>query len=325
MAASLRHHRARGGRGVSLVVIDTGEVLDAAGHLDALADRIRTEHARGTRALADALEAKLVIGRCLQEARDAIPSDQAFGAWFRAQEFGFTMQWAGVLRSAARNEPEVRAAVETQVSTGDSPNFRKVVKQVAAAAIGATVEPEPKASAKPVGLGHSEPATDEPQAEPTVFPTIVIDPPWRYDNKTTRGAAEDHYPTMDMDELRAMVLPSADQAHLYLWVTNPFLREGFELLDAWGFTYKTTLTWTKPQMGMGNYFRSATEHVLFAIKGGMGTDANNIMTWFSADRQRHSQKPELFYDIVEASSPGPFLEMFARRRRFGWSVWGNEA
>jgi N6-adenosine-specific RNA methylase IME4 len=77
-------------------------------------------------------------------------------------------------------------------------------------------------------------------------------------------------------------------------------------------------------MGMGNYFRSATEHVIFGIKGSMPTNANDVMTWFQADRTKHSQKPECFYDLVEKCSPGPHFEMFARRRRFGWHSWGIE-
>jgi len=157
------------------------------------------------------------------------------------------------------------------------------------------------------------------------YPTIVIDPPWRYDNRATRGAAEDHYLTMTIAELAELEIPSADDAHLYLWVTNGFLREGFALLDEWGFTYKTTLTWCKPQIGMGNWFRNSTEHVLFAVKGKQPTLRNDVPTWFVADRTRHSAKPESFYDLVESCSPGPFFEMFARRRRFGWEHWGDEA
>lgn len=176
-------------------------------------------------------------------------------------------------------------------------------------------------------IAADKPPNDTPPDDdaPTTFTTLVIDPPWQYDNRATRGAAEDHYPTMSMDELSALELPAADNAHLYLWVTNGFLREGFALLDAWGFTYKACLTWCKPQIGMGNYFRNATEHVYFAVRGSLPTEANNISTWFVADRTRHSAKPEQFYDIVEKSSPGPYMEMFARRRRLGWHVWGNEA
>lgn len=177
--------------------------------------------------------------------------------------------------------------------------------------------------------GHDEqaprPPVDNLDVVPELFSAIVIDPPWRYDNVATRGAAEDHYGTMTQAELLALELPAAANSHLYLWVTNSFIRDGFELMERWGFTYKTCLTWCKPQIGMGNYFRSTTEHVLFGIRGSWPTLTNNTPTHFIADRRRHSQKPELFYDIVEASSPGPYLEMFARRRRFGWHVWGNEA
>lgn len=179
-------------------------------------------------------------------------------------------------------------------------------------------------------------AADKPEApqpetsttEPTAadgYTTIVIDPPWRYDNTITRGAAEDHYPTMTLTELAELHIPAAANAHMYLWVTNSFIRAGFDLLEAWGFMYKTTLTWCKPQIGMGNYFRNNTEHVLFAVRGTLRTQQNNIGTWFKADRRRHSAKPESFYDLVESTSPGPWLEMFARRRRFGWHTWGNEA
>lgn len=170
--------------------------------------------------------------------------------------------------------------------------------------------------------------TDEPPPlddTPDVFTTIVADPPWRYDNVATRGAAEDHYPTMTIEELCALEVPAADNAHLYLWTTNGFLREAFDVMDAWGFTYKTTLTWCKPQIGMGNWFRNTTEHVLFGVRGKLPTNVNNKPTHFVADRTRHSQKPDSFYDLVQLASPGPYFEMFARRRRFGWHVWGNEA
>lgn len=186
----------------------------------------------------------------------------------------------------------------------------KAIKQ-AEAADKADVEPP-----------HLRVVTDD---DPEVFPAIVIDPPWRYDNKATRGAAEDHYPTMSLDELAALHIPAADDSHLYLWVTAAFMRDGFDLLDAWGFTYKTVLTWCKPSIGMGNYFRVNTEHVLFAVKGRQPTRRNDVGTWFEARRTGHSAKPESFYDLVEACSPGPYMEMFARRRRMGWHVWGNEA
>lgn len=160
-----------------------------------------------------------------------------------------------------------------------------------------------------------------------VFRVVVADPPWQYGNKATRGAAEDHYSTMTIEELCALEVETraADDAHLYLWVTNGFLREGFDVLAAWGFTYKTCLTWVKPQMGMGNYFRSSTEHVLFGVRGNLRTQDRALMNWFQAPRGRHSAKPDSFFDLVERASAGPYLEMFSRRRRLGWTGWGAEA
>jgi len=161
------------------------------------------------------------------------------------------------------------------------------------------------------------------------FATIVADPPWQYDNKATRGAAEDHYPTMSIEELCALPVVdwSAEQAHLYLWTTNGFLREAFDVMIAWGFTYKTTLVWVKPQIGMGNYFRSSAEYVLFGIRGGLRTRDCNQPNWFEAPRSQHSKKPGYFFDLVEKVSHPPYLEMFARQRRLNpdWDYWGNEA
>lgn len=166
-----------------------------------------------------------------------------------------------------------------------------------------------------------------------IYSAVVIDPPWRYDNRATRNNAEGQYKqedgrdetTMSQADLLKLEIPAADNAHLYLWVTNSFMRDGFELMEEWGFKYKTCLTWCKPQIGMGNYFRSTTEHVLFGMRGSLPTLRNNVPTHFVADRRHHSAKPESFFDLVESCSPGPYLEMFARRRRFGWHVWGNEA
>lgn len=180
--------------------------------------------------------------------------------------------------------------------------------------------------------------------------TIVADPPWRYGNTSTRGAAHDHYTTMTIEELcrtedperdpAAVVLKhAAEQAHLYLWTTAGHLREAFTVMEAWGFEYKTYLVWVKPQMGMGNYFRVSTELVLFGIKGDLRTNVRDQMNHFTAKRGKHSKKPMAFYDIVQRASPGPYLELFSRcgqedmlegtcecsKCRLGWQVWGNEA
>ncbi len=170
------------------------------------------------------------------------------------------------------------------------------------------------------------------------YRTIVADPPWAYrttDGITTnaRGknepTAATQYPSMSVSEIAA--LPVAEQvgqdAHLYLWVTNPLMFDAFPVVEAWGFRYVTTLTWLKTgPLGMGYYFRGETEHVLFGVRGKAPIPANRReRNWISAPKTGHSRKPDRFYEIVERVSPGPYLEMFARRRRYGWDVWGNEA
>jgi N6-adenosine-specific RNA methylase IME4 len=283
--------------------------------LAALAEVVRTEYAASREALSDAVEHYFRCGAALLEARKLLPSDQAFGAWREAQNFGFSQQWAHILRQGAEYEGAVRKAVTTQVVTGAGAlNFKKAVKQAVAALGGGR-------AARP-----ALPALHSVDPDVAVYPTIVIDPPWQYGNKATRNAAEFHYPTMSYDELAELELPAADNAHLYLWVTNNFMREGLDLCDLWGFEYKTLLTWVKPQMGMGNYFRSVTEHVIFGTKGSLPTARRDRTNVINADRTRHSAKPDAFYDLVEQMSPGPYYEMFARSRRMGdWHLWGNEA
>lgn len=171
---------------------------------------------------------------------------------------------------------------------------------------------------------------DSPAVLHGEYATVVVDPPWQYDNRATRGAATDHYPTMSLSDLAVLHVPAAPVAHLYLWTTNAFLRPAFDLVETWGFDYKATLVWVKPQMGMGNYFRISHEFVLFGVRGGLRTQRRNAMSWFEAPRGMHSAKPAVFYDLVESCSPGPYLDMFNRDggklfRRPGWDGWGNEA
>ena len=181
-----------------------------------------------------------------------------------------------------------------------------------------------------------------PPAPEGTFGTIVADPPWSYGNTSTRGAAENHYATMSIEELCALDVvreKAAPQSHLYLWSTAGHLPEAFKVMDAWGFEYKTYFVWVKPQMGMGNYFRVSTELVLFGIRGGLRTTQRDIKNYLTAPRQKHSAKPLEFQDIVARTSPGPFLELFARchaadvldgsclcsKCRLGWTTWGNQS
>lgn len=158
------------------------------------------------------------------------------------------------------------------------------------------------------------------------FRTIYADPPWPFDDTATRGAAENHYPTMSIAEICALPVSdlAADDAHLYLWTTNSHLHDAFHVVAAWGFEYKTLITWVKPQIGLGHYFRGATEHILFCVRGNLPMSQVGERNWFEAPRQEHSRKPAFFYELVERCSPGPRLELFARTKRAGWVAWGNE-
>ena len=129
---------------------------------------------------------------------------------------------------------------------------------------------------------------------------------------------------------RLLALPVAERAatdaHCYLWITNRSLPKGFALLEAWGFRYITCITWVKPSFGMGNYFRGQTEHLLFGIRGSLPLLRRDVGTVFSAPRgKEHSAKPAELYSLVESCSPGPYLEIFGRGQRPGWTVWGAES
>ncbi len=163
------------------------------------------------------------------------------------------------------------------------------------------------------------------------YRTIVADPPWRYDNGSVpAGGVEHRYSTMAAADILALPVAEMadDTAHLYLWVTNLHLKEGrpFDIVEAWGFRYVTMLTWHKlGPIGLGYYFRGETEHVLFGVRGQLPIADRSVRNHFDATKGQHSAKPDRFYEMVERVSAGPYLELFARRRRFGWDVWGDEA
>jgi N6-adenosine-specific RNA methylase IME4 len=160
------------------------------------------------------------------------------------------------------------------------------------------------------------------------FGTIYADPPWQYDNTRTRGAAERHYCTMPVEQIRALPVRelAADEAHLHLWTTVGFLAEGLILLDTWGFQYKSMFVWNKPKLGLGNYWRLCHEILLLGVKGSLpfAKDARDLRSCETLDRGEHSAKPDEVRSFIERSSPGPRLELFARKVTPGWTAWGDE-
>lgn len=162
-----------------------------------------------------------------------------------------------------------------------------------------------------------------------LFQTIVIDPPWDWGDEgdiNQFGRAKPDYHTMPIEEIEQLPVGKIadDNCHLYLWVTNRSLPKAFRLIESWGFRYITCLTWVKPSIGMGNYFRGSTEQVLFAVKGSQPLKRKDVGTHFEAPRGKgHSAKPDAFYDLVESCSYAPYIDIFGRRDREGWSVWGE--
>jgi N6-adenosine-specific RNA methylase IME4 len=159
------------------------------------------------------------------------------------------------------------------------------------------------------------------------FGTVYADPPWRYSNQGTRGSTDDHYDgTMSVDEICAMPIGeiTEDKSHLHLWTTNAFLFETQKILEAWGFEYKSTFVWVKPQMGMGNYWRNSHELMITGVKGGLTADSKAEMSWVECRRGRHSSKPQQVRESIMRLSPGPYLELFGRREIQDWVVFGNQ-
>ena len=172
------------------------------------------------------------------------------------------------------------------------------------------------------------------------YGTILMDPPWRFANRTGKMAPEHkrlhRYETMTFAEIGA--LPVGDfalpQSHLYLWTPNALIAEALALLAGWGFTYKTNLVWLKVRKdgkpdgrGVGFYFRNVTELLLFGVKGSLRTLApgRSQVNAIISRKEEHSRKPDAQYDLIRRCSPGPYLELFARRQVEGWTSWGDQA
>lgn len=173
------------------------------------------------------------------------------------------------------------------------------------------------------------------------FACLLADPPWQFINRTGKVAPEhrrlSRYGTMNVDAISA--LPIADicapTAHLYLWVPNALLPDGLRVMAQWGFQYKSNIVWRKIRKdggsdgrGVGFYFRNVTEVILFGVRGKNARTlqpGRTQVNYLETRKREHSRKPDEIYPIIEACSPGPRLELFARGTRPGWTVWGNEA
>jgi N6-adenosine-specific RNA methylase IME4 len=173
------------------------------------------------------------------------------------------------------------------------------------------------------------------------FGTVLADPPWRFTNRTGKVAPEhrrlSRYPTLTIQEICALPVADhlADKAHCYLWVPNALLPWGLQVLAAWGFDYKANLVWHEVRKdggsdgrGVGFYFRNVTELVLFGTRGRNArtlAHGRRQVNMIQTRKREHSRKPDEQYEVIEACSWGPYLELFGRGTRKDWTVWGNQA
>lgn len=175
----------------------------------------------------------------------------------------------------------------------------------------------------------------------TQFATVLADPPWQFTNRTGKVAPEhrrlSRYETMSLDQIKSIPVEKvlAPTAHLYLWVPNALLPDGLAVMNSWGFNYKSNIIWHKIRKdggsdgrGVGFYFRNVTEVLLFGVRGKNARTlppGRSQVNFIASRKREHSRKPDEQYPLIESCSPGPYLEMFARGERKGWTSWGNEA
>jgi N6-adenosine-specific RNA methylase IME4 len=222
-----------------------------------------------------------------------------------------TMQKAITVHEAAKTSPAV-AAMIPKIQAGELSHDEAL---------------------KVVKLEKKQALAEQLRSEPVPMPTgpyrvIVADPPWQYEKRaediTHRG--RNPYPDMSTDAICALPVHklACDDAVLWLWTTNAFMRDAFRVLDAWGFEERTILTWVKNRMGTGDWLRGKSEHCILAIRGRPLVQLANQTTVLYAPLREHSRKPDEFFALVDALCPGSKVELFAREARPGWAAWGAE-
>lgn len=262
------------------------------------------------------------------------------------RDFEEALRQAGLTRAdLARRAGTQPAAVRRLLSKKNGHNPTLSTISALADALGYELRLEPKSTeAVAAAAVNSEEAAeaiaDLRSLEGGPFSTVLADPPWRFQNRTGKVAPEhrrlSRYDTMTTAEVCALPVEEVvtDNAHLYLWVPNALIADGLRVMEAWGFTYKSNLVWAKRRKdggpdgrGVGFYFRNTTELILFGVRGKMRTlpPGRRQVNIIETRKREHSRKPDEQYEIIEACSPGPYLELFARYPRPGWVSWGLEA
>lgn len=221
------------------------------------------------------------------------------------------------LLALARMAPEKQKAVAKKIHNAEASDVREAVSQLN------RVERIEKLASISEG--------NKALSSTVKYPLVLADPPWRYEHvKTDNRAIENHYPTMDLEEIKSLQISEITQEDcvLFMWATSPKLAESLEVIKAWGFEYRTCAVWDKEKIGMGYYFRQQHELLLVAVKGSVPTPkpSDRVSSVIRSVRQEHSKKPDVFYEIIEDMYPElPKIELFCRSPRKGWQSWGNQA
>jgi N6-adenosine-specific RNA methylase IME4 len=275
------------------------------------------------------LDAEVRLGELMRDMPKATPNNNPFHE--NRSDAKLVKQKGEVLKDAGFNKDQT-----SRFQTLADPNNREIIAQ-------AKVEAREKDSmvSRDFVLEKIKAKQREDLKEivaNSVYPTasivgeydvIYADPPWRYDfSETTSRDIENQYPTMAIDDIKAMKVPSASNAVLLLWATAPKLREALDVMSAWGFEYKTCAVWDKVKIGMGYWFRGQHEMLLVGTKGQYSPPPPElrISSVYTEARREHSEKPKHYYDMIETMFPGrSYLELFARKRNNDkWEVWGNQ-
>jgi ParB/RepB/Spo0J family partition protein len=222
---------------------------------------------------------------------------------------------------------EARRTVQSEARASTSPLHPTLPSETTTAA-------PPKEEPTEALLGYEVPKLEpklesEPKPLPKgEFDIILADPPWRYEVSHLRGSPENHYQTMSTEAICELTIPSSENAVLFLWATNPMLKDALKVMESWGFQYKTNLVWVKNHMGVGFWFRGQHELLLVGVKGNVSPpeQQDRYSSCLNAPVREHSQKPDEVYEIIEKMFPTAKarLELFARNKRESWEAWGNE-
>lgn len=228
-----------------------------------------------------------------------------------ADELGFSQQTlSDAIRFAEKIKLEYDDSFERFTNTVGKPSWRKILLEWL---------PSRRRRFLPV---------DTPPLPDGIFNVIYADPPWRYQfTPTYSREVERNYPTMSLDDICTLKVPSSEDAILFLWATSPKLEEAMRVLNEWGFEYRTSMTWVKDKIGMGHYVRGQHEFILIGRKGKMRTpeESDRPSSVIMSPRRGHSQKPDEVYNLIERMYPtGTYLELFSRGNRLNWTMWGHD-